>query len=1222
MTSLREALDERRKITASRLGAPSGVATGSKQPVGSRLSAPAPDPSTLDQLGHAVQFATSGQTFIQDLTGFDINSLPGVVSKPLDFVVNPVGIASLLAAIPSGGTSLAGLGARGVGARVAGAAIKDVVGGLAGTEAGKLAAEYTPGPDWLKAGAGLGVGALVGGKVAGSVGRRLPAGFDAASPNLTPKQVEAIKLNKKIDLRANPINLEDADLELDKLQQISNAVKAATGQGVKAQALTTPILDKSAASLNTARDQLKLLQFRWTAAKVHKDMGIVDADAATMIKAANRATGAEELVPLADAAAHPSLYQLTKFQENTLRKISQDLDTYHKAYRSQGGRIGVRKDIEPGGFYLPRGIENEFPGMPYATKRGLLKNPDAAKTAQYATQAEAIANGLKYPKFEDALEDYVMGLSQATVGRSAANQLAKIPGPDGRPLLVTAEELLPKELTRSYLSAEAKAYGLDFKLQNAQSDLHQAQLQREALDSASFLNTGSAKAALDKKIADLTQVVTDIKTEQVNHATIFESVKSVYSNELAKVKTDPTLGTLEPTNLPSWMGARGDKFYGPKEITDAINAQLNPNGIWENGRRVSNSVSNHLRLLHTVADISDFGRLAGTAGLEHPFDFFKGIQTGFKSMFSPSAMAQDFKGIDAELAAAGINTSIKEFVKLGLPMSNPDVNLGLLQNLPGGIGKPGSNLAKFSNITQNGITSVRAHMVKTELLNMKAAGRTVDEAAVSEAIRKIKLISGASIHKSVKGADTFIQFPNWLQSQFEFIGHSAVGMPALAGLTAASPESMFAAKAMLRLVGLGLATTYAVNAMGGKKTEYDNGVPRMRIGDTKIDVFGPYGALARGMYAGLQGDPEALIRSRVSPLFQIGWDLGTGKTFIGDTASFNDPEYWATALGPYSLTSAARSGGDPEIALLQGAGVRATKVNSFQLMREQAQETMGLDWVELSGNQKEALRRANPALVADLEQKTLEKAKNGDPYAKAAIATEELNNQLLEQQQTLNLLRQNGKISPRQLRDGLRAVQQAVAERKQQIRKDYDLDKLTSNTSEAQVALNGYFDLFTKADSGILEGGVKSGIIDWDTFEQLESEFMRSLTPQQQKVVTDKFVRRDPSLDWYYANKQIVQESGYFDAVDVAFERIKPQAKAFDKSIETYNDLRQAYFKANNEGNVGKVMRLNALLNLTSKHLTLMRSVLERENPLLYKALVQNGYKEQALSKPLAANIR
>lgn len=710
-------------------------------------------------------------------------------------------------------------------------------------------------------------------------------------------------------------------------------------------------------------------------------------------------------------------------------------------------------------------------------------------------------------------------------------------------------------------------------------------------------------------------ILEQLEIDLPTHEGVLAGARAAYDEALAAVTKDPLTGTITEGALANVYRGRDEKIYGPRELTDVVNAQLNPQGLFAKASDVANGVNSPLRLFHTLLDVSDFGRLAGTTLPTHPFDFFKGIQTGFKSAFSRDALAKDFRSIDTELAASGIPFGIRDFVKFGnMTMGNPDIDLGILKKIPNKQAQ--TFIERTSNITQNGISSMRAHMIKTELLNLKQAGQVVNSDAVAKVVRGISLVTGTSIHRPVKGAGLFVQFPNWLQSQMEFIAHSGAGL-----LPGASYESKYAANAMIRMIGMGLTATYAVNAMGGHKTEFQDGVPMMRIGDMKIDVFGPYGALTRGMYAALAGDASALVRSRMSPVFQIGWDLGTGQTFTGDPAQWDDPMYWAKIASPYSLTSLSRDQG-AEITLLQGAGVRATPVSSFKRLQEQAQEIMGTEWADLSGKQKEQLRAANPELVAQLDKVTKLKAEQGDSYAKAALATQDINDNLLDQQATLNKLWQSGQVSSIQLREGLGALTQAASAQKQQIRKDFGTDKATGATTKTQEALNQYFDLYTLSDRGILSGGPKTNIVDWDVFDRLETTLMSKLDPVQQKAIQDRYTVRSPELKWFYDNKELIRNSGYFETTQVVVDRMKTAIRAAVPGAESYSDLQEAYNKAQRDGNVGMSLRLLGLINRISSQVNPIHQQMTRKNPLLYKALVENGYVKQAKGRPLAANIQ
>ena len=1204
------------KSTSGRLAAPEGVSTGASWRQ-KRATAGNEDVGVVGSLGRLASFTTSGQDFIKTTTGFDINDLPFYLSKPIDILGSPVGIASLAAAPFTGGGSLAALGARGVATKVAGSAITGLAGGLVGGEVGKLAAEYTPGPDWLKATAGLVGGVAAGGVAGAKVAGRLPKAFGSGLPGAVGK-VEAVEASP-----VHPLDLIETDPTLTKVQQISNVVKRGVGKGVPAHEAVTPILDDAQRSArvldNLANDTRARVQ---TLKETLKD-SLDNRPEATYLKVTTIDNGAEAWVPVADAVAHPSLYRIEPAVRQELKTLSDDLLRYHQQFKAVGGSIGMRADVESGGFYLPRGAVDEFPGHPYRTTKYLAKNPDAAKSADFITQSEGIAAGVKYPTFDEAVEDYVRGVGNATIGQGVSQKLIKIKDSDGNFIFQTADEMVDPLTTRAFRSAQAKQYGLQTKLQDAANKKQELLAQQRALAFAQenspsvTVEVGTAAQKLQTVIDDTDLRIKTLEQEMALHDPILASAQDTYSQALASISNNPLLGQLEPNNLTPLMAARDEALLGPRGATDAFNAMLNPNGPLQAARKLTGDINGFMRLFHTVLDISDFGRLAGTAGVMDPKGFWKGMKTGFKTLFSPNSVYKNMRAGDVELAGMDIPYTHTDFIKHGMAVGIPDIDLGLLNKAPYG---SGNVIRKISNITQSGISTLRYEAVKTQLMNMKAAGQMIDEDTLKSVIKAVNLTTGSSIHRGVKGADLFIQFPNWIQSQFEFLIHGAAGVPGLVGIGTASFENLYAAKALVRMVGLGVMSTYVVNGIGGKDTEWKNGVPQMRIGDTTINAFGPYGALVSGIVAGAEGNLEPLLRSRASPLFQIGWDLGTGKTYMGDVASFNDPEYWAKALAPYSFTGAKDEG----VAnyLLQGAGVRARQVSSFKLLREQALETMGTEWADLSGQQKEQLRLANPELVASLDKETKRRAETGDPYAKNAIATQEVNDELLAQQKALNALVQKGEISAVQFREGLRQLSLVASTRKQQIRADLGVDKSDKPPAETQKALNDYFDLFTKADSGILEAGVKTGIVDWDVFERLEAELMSNLTPLQQKVIQDRFVIRNPSLNWYYENKSVIESSGYFDVVDGIIKQMKPAIRAIAPGVESYTDLKQAFQKAQKDGDVGKHLRLNALISRINSQQELQHRRMTLQNPLLYKALVENGYTKQAKSRPLAATIQ
>ncbi len=1168
--------------------------------------------SPIKSLGRLASFATSGNDFIKTISGgaLDPSTLPGYLSKPIDILASPVGIASLAAAPFTGGASLAELGAAGVASRVGGAAITGLAGGLVGGEAAQLAAgaaQKVGAPDWLQTGVGIGAGLAAGGLTGSAVAKRLPGAFAEVG------EAQGAKPANLGGPASDPFVLQDSVPGLSKVQQVSNFVKGATGLGVKARADVTPVLD----NVRTAEQNIRNI--------VNGQMQVIKSDLAGRadIKYGKYANGEATLIkvgdtwePIQDVAAKPSDFNLSTEQRRFIEPLHVELGSWKRMYENNGGYIGTRGDLAPDGLFLPRGIaaEDGTLGMvPYDTDHSIGGNP--SNHAVYPTMKEGLENGVKYPPVEDAIRDYMSGVGRATVGRHAANELMKLKNEDGSFVFRPVEGYVPESVSQAYMAAQSAKAGATENLNTIAKAGESLAAQKSALENALIAAPSEeAKAAIQTQLDDLGTALTAHEANLGTAQTTLEDAVTTHDIQQKVFETSKNAVTSNPA-LDEVQGVAGMKdLVGPRAVTDTINAQLNPNGTLTKATQVASTFNDTLRAFHTTLDFAFGGRLAPTTLLTHPFDYFKGVQTGFNTMFNRQAMGQLFKATDQELAGAGIPLRVKDMMKYGnLAIGDPDMKIpALMQKVPG--------MGSAAGVYSNAVTAMRINMMKTELLNAQAAGRALTPDSIRSIGNAINLTTGASIHKPVKGSQLFIQFPNWMQSQFEFLTHGAAGL-----LPGASFENRYAAQALVKLVGTGLATTYAVNAMEGRKTEYSNGVPIMRIGDQKLDVFGPYGTLVQGMYAALKpgGDVSLLLRARVSPLFQIGWDLGSGHTFNGDPAKMTDPSYWLKAVAPYGA-SGLLSGQDATSSTLEALGLRSHAATNWQKMQDQVQLATGKQWADLTGKEREQMRAANPDLVTELQKETETKAANGDQVAKGVLVTQGVNDNLLKQQQTLNQQYQTGAISPEEFRKQLVLLQGDAGVKKQQIRADYGLDtnQSTRTPTKNQTALNLYYGLYDKADSGILAGGTKTGQIDWTVFDQLSTDLMARLDPEQQKAIQDRVTVHDPSIDWYYKNKDLIDNSGYFQAVNQVVDRMKTGIQAAIPGAQDYTDVQQALNKAQREGNQGKAAQLTALISRITAASGILHNNLTRQDPHLYKALVENGYLKQAQSRPLAANIQ
>ena len=1252
------------------LGTPSGRLGDTS---GASTSLAVQDPGLAAKGGRLASYALSGASSnpysvagaIKSATGFDTEeSLPKILSKPIEYLGSPVGLAATAIAPFTGGGSLAALGARTAATRLGASAVTGVVGGVAGETAGTLAARGVNalgGPEWLEATAGVVAGLAAGGGAGYAVAKRIPGGLAAAGKaaqrplstteayedqirdlvtrfNETNTKLTAATTAEEIEqlTRFKDAHLDDIERLAhesasfksgivlphiaegnDPIHRAANVVKAVTGKGVLANERGTPIVD---ATLRGGRTAVTLGNETRQAVRLQTEgiewlrYGEYDKGKAPLINVAG------EWKPFQSVADEPRSFKLTSEQRKFIHKLNALKRPYETQMADlQGKQIRLRgsTNTRNGGVTIPRGFAAED-GVNTVGDYAYTKDKVFAKGVShkdiYSTMEEGLAEGVVYPPLDEAMGEYVTLLAKASVENHVVMTLKHMRDAEGLPLLRNTDDLLPQSIKDGYAKA-VQDYDMAIDSIKSVENMQLSQTARvQALqDSFDLTKDPNIKTELDEAVKKLGEMAVtkgneDLVMSQAKLA--LDNQTFIRNQAINDVAFDTNLDTIKA--FPQLQ-----EMYGPRALTDSINSALQPTGNLSHLREGLKDYNDGLRLFHTLIDLSDYGRLFATAGLKHPFDFFKSIGTGFKSIYSSTAVAQAYRGFNTNLKSAGIPYTMRDIMAYGdLAAGNPDVNLGLLGKIPLLKGSKAESFIKTtSNITQNGFSVMRAGMVTTELIQMKNAGIAIGPEQLAQVSRGVSLLTGSAIHRGAPNASLFIQFPNWMQSQMEFIIHAAAGLR-----PGASFESKVARNAMIKLLGLGLATTYTVNAIGGKKTEYRNGVPMMRIGDTTLDPFGPYGALARGAYAALDGDVSALLRSRTSPAFQLGWDLMTGRTQNGIAVDATDPAYWARVAAPYTISGANIKQG-AELTILQGAGVRANKISDFKQLREAAQEEMGKDWADLTGLEKEALRRGHPDLVAALEEQTIKRAEQGDAYAKSALAVQEINNELLKQQATLQATLEANQLSPVQFREGLNNLIRQAAAQKEQVRKDLGLED-GEGGSDNQKALNQYFDLYTLADRGILMGGSKIGVIDWEVLDRLETELMAKLTPQQQKAVSDRYVVRSDELKWYYENKEVIRNSGYFEVTQATIDQMKPLLRATVPGLNTYTDLQIALYEAQNSGNTGRALRIMALIDRVGQRTQAVHNQMTRKNPLLYKALVQNGYLQQAKTRELVANIQ
>jgi hypothetical protein len=193
-------------------------------------------------------------------------------------------------------------------------------------------------------------------------------------------------------------------------------LKRATRIGVPSDDIATPIMRE--------RDRARL-----AAESLSTRIGEIaeDVTGAFQRDKAGRVLTVPGTPTLQDIAADFPRYapSLTPDQVAAMNRLRAEVEPIGRAITEQGIEFGLRADVKPGGFYLPRGnaaVEGWDAPLKVRSGGAGAGKPGYRKPAEFPTQADGIAKGYEYTSFSEAMQGYARQGANDTVDAWAANQ--------------------------------------------------------------------------------------------------------------------------------------------------------------------------------------------------------------------------------------------------------------------------------------------------------------------------------------------------------------------------------------------------------------------------------------------------------------------------------------------------------------------------------------------------------------------------------------------------------------------------------------------------------------------------------------------------------------------------------------------------------------------------------------------------------------------------------
>ena len=715
---------------------------------------------------------------------------------------------------------------------------------------------------------------------------------------------------------------------------------------------------------------------------------------------------------------------------------------------------------------------------------------------------------------------------------------------------------------------------------------------------------GSAEEALVIGTLDRDSILSGLRTE------LFDGGRVMLAEDIQQMF--PTL--------------RGKTFTEAQSstITSLVRGEFLPTDV---GRQAM-KINSFMRSAVATLDLSWYGIQGWAVMMSKPDVFFKTLDIALRSIKDPQAY-QGYMNMNKENVMEGVenglailNKSAPDEVMNAMPVANAIE--GIAKRVGGDTLKKRASVARTILDISDEAFSRAGNVARIELYkSMKATNGNLGalrqsnkpEASMQSIADAANQLTGITKDRVFDIERYGLFAPRYTRAMFKNI-LDAAAVSTNTDKSRLVRETMFTAMATTAL-----ATAFINYAITGESTDFQpvkngkfnsNFMTIKNLGGRDINLFGPYRTNMRLIGDAFSGSPtEATVRfarGKSGPLASIVGDIIQGHDLSGNPIKLTSLQGVAdTALGyslsrvtPIALNDLAASvqeGGVTELLnpliVADIAGFNSRERRSYSLKESLAQRRFNKPYADLTGQERDALRQENPEMFRLAEEELKKRAKY-DPSAQSAVKANEINSERISKESQLQSKYSEGLIEPKQFREAMSALSLEAATKREVIR---------GNTGEPAPddALGRYYQTFRDAE-------IAPGVIDWNLQDKLEAELRSSLTADQLRHIDERSgAEHPPEVQWYFNNKKIISESGYWSSLDAAFNsRVGRFARS--AGFRSYQELETALKRSESQGNVSASRKLQSFIDSVRRESDNNRRQLRTANPALDNALLQNGY--------------
>lgn len=1193
MTSERRLSDRGQSTGRSRLSSNS-IGERAKKAAGFLLSG---DPALRAGAG-IVRGVTGGAV---DISEEDIQRAPGWVRFLSDTLLSPVGLASVALAPVSGGTSLGLRGAAGAAAKLSTRLLPEVAVSAAATGAAKIAGEALPedASPMARFAVGLGAGILGGGAAAGGIRAALPAA----------KAIERASIVETA--RAQGLKHLVTGTTLDDLvPTIGRDMEggALARAGARFRAATT--IDPSASAVGVERDHIALEKLyalntadaTYSVAKASPtNFSGFDEGADNLVKnvTSEKPVTMGEILEWDDA---PTRFRLTP-QQIEEWQAARDIGNHDLALLAKGAGLDFPEAKESGKTYIGRVAISK-------DGREFIRPSDPMKARHWDDQAAAVtgAGQMRYANLRETLRANVKHwLDQVAEKQFETRVLAEGATAPGAARATSQGRI-------AWLESRRAARGLSHA-QRAVANARKEGASPETIDGLIAAVT-KAEAARAGKAAEWSKAVdttwTRLPGKVVGRQTT-EDIDVGTWRGLDKRGTPVFMALDDVRKLEEWGAQRG------------IGAQMPP------VIKTIKDIGDTMRFMRATTDFAG-PVVQGLPLFAHsPKAWGQMFASNIRSFFDPSVQTQYIqKNFDDLMDMAHFGLVPPGDVEMYAALGRGGAVERLLQ-------KPGIRqtakpvFERFQAAYDTSLMIARTELWKS--LKGRYAGQEGELGRLIRDMTGAMETKGMGLGPNQRALESMLLFaPKMLRSSLAFMGLAARPWTPAGGEAAHTLMRLMAAGAGIMAItniGIGIANGESEEELDKRlEATLDPTKGRqflsVQVGDNWYGMGGQFRSMAQLLGRSIT-DPTALFSDdafdnpllryasgRISPIANIGlagYELATEEEHnvlpYETVDDFPDVIRLAgTGMMPFFLESLKENDWELTAPLFELVGGRTSLATPKDILEAQAWQRYGMDYDDLNDTEQDALKAANPEQTQRLEelgskaekQLRVEIGSNDDSARRLLLA--------------LNARRESGQMQPEDFREQVSQALHDRALRNAEARQVMDITYEAADSPKRAV-LDAYFQTFT--DAGYTPDG---GLVDWDKWEELQAGLNQRVAagefgPRAQQYLDErrKF-QPPPELAWFFDNKKTIEEAGYWEVKDAAYEQIKPLVESLGYDAPTARDLELLYGQLVSAGDP-RARQVNRLLSRLQTATDRLHQRMRRSVEGLETALFQNGFIER-----------